>query len=655
MKALNDPMWRDALHGLERGDFSRLEPLFNTNPALDGDKCRIVEWYEKGYFDNEPKGAANTISAILTHEPEPLARYSRAVPPALERIVSKALRKDREQRYQSVKDLLIDLRDLRDEIAFEAKLERTASPVETLGGAAVTTASQSAAQSDKLTAAKTESTARRGVGAIELHKLGGAMVVLAIIAAAAVSYFYLFAPDIKPAINSLAVLPFVNESGNSDVEYLSDGMTDSLINSLSQLPNLSVKARSTVFRYKGKEIEAQKVASDLSVQSILSGRVVLRGNDLVLYLSLVDARDGNQLWGEQYNRRLTDLVSLQNEITRDVSRKLRARLSGSEEQKLTKSYTANADAYQLYLKGRYHLLRNTRSEIPIAISYFEQAVAIDPSYALAYVGLADGYRSPALEIRPAEVFPKAKLAAQKALEIDDTLAEAHAVLGYITFWYDWDWNSAETQFKRALELNPDSADTHQFYAHLFSSTERHAEGLAEIKRARELDPVKLRVYALEGQFLIHAGRTDEALVILQKAFALDPNYYLAHNFAASAYIEKGMFAEAVTEARKAREFSGGNNHPMTFMAYALAKSGKQAEARAVLEELFRLSIKDYVSPYDVAMIYNGLGERDKTFAWLGKALQQRDVRMTFLKVEPKWNDLRDDSRFHDLLRRVGLP
>jgi tetratricopeptide (TPR) repeat protein len=371
---------------------------------------------------------------------------------------------------------------------------------------------------------------------------------------------------------------------------------------------------------------------------------------------LVDARNGNQLWGAQYDRKLADLLSLQSEIARDVSQKLRVRLSGADQQKVTKNYTANTEAYQLYLKGRYHAYKLTPPETQQGISYFQQAIEIDPSYALAYVGLADAYRSLPIagEMPSTEFLPKAKAAAQKAIDIDDTLAEAHAELGFIIFWYDWNWNAAENHYKRALELNPNSADTHQSYAHLLSSTGRHAEGLAEIKHAREIDPLNVRTNALEVQFLTHAGRSDEALAVFQKTFELDPNFWLAHLFASSAYIEKGMFAEAIAEARKARELSGASTHPIAFLGYALAKSGKQEEARAALEELLKLSTERYVSPFHIALIYNGLDERDETLAWLERGFKERDPKMVFLKVEPKWNNLRSDPRFQDLLRRVGF-
>ncbi|MEJ7847833.1 MAG: tetratricopeptide repeat protein [Pyrinomonadaceae bacterium] len=488
----------------------------------------------------------------------------------------------------------------------------------------------------------------------KLAAIFGIVVLLLIVGSLGYRYF---ATANSKQIESIAVMPFVNESGNGDAEYLSDGMTETLISSLSQLPNLNVKARSSVFRYKGKDTNAATIGKELNVQAILNGRVVQRGQELVLYVELVDAQTENSLWKQTYNKTMTNLVALQNDIARDVADKLKVKLSGADELKLAKKYTENAEAYQFYLKGRFHLLKTTRSEFETSISYFQQAIAIDPSYALAYAGLADAYRSLSVagEMPSMEVMPKAKAAVQKAIEIDHTLAEAHAVLGWIIFWYDWDWSAAENQYKRALELDPNNADTHLFYAHLFSNTGRHEEALAEGKRARELDPLNLRTNALEGQFLMHAGRTDEALARLQKTFELDANYWLPHSFMASVYIEKGMYSEAIAEARKAREFSGAATQPTAFFGYALAKSGKEAEARAELERLLKLSTERYVSLYNIAMIYNGLGERDETLAWLERAFQQREPRMVFLKVEPKWNNLRGDPRFQDLMRRVGFP
>ncbi|MGH9880394.1 MAG: protein kinase domain-containing protein, partial [Pyrinomonadaceae bacterium] len=431
-----------------------------------------------------------TLTLIIQKDPAPLTRFAREVPDELQRIVNKLLAKDRDQRYQSAKDLLIDLRNLKHRLDVEAEIDRTGPNV-----------LSTALGAEKSTTQPISSSAEYVVSEIKHHKLA-VLCGLLIVAAAAISLaIYFRVVNATNTIDSIAVLPFVNASGNAELEYLSDGMTESLINSLSQLPNLSVKARSSVFRYKGKEVDPQQVASQLSVQAVLNGRVTQRGDDLMLHLSLVDGRSGNQIWGEQYNRKLSDLLVLQSEIARDVSSKLRARLSGADQQKLAKNYTANTEAYQLYLRGRYHVQKLKPPEVNTGISYFQQALEIDPSYALAYVGLADAYRAFALssgEMSPTEFLPKAKAAAQKAIEIDDDLADAHSSLGTTLFWYDWDWPGSEKQIKRALELDPNLSGAHVSYAHYLLVTERYVEAVVEMKRARELEPLNLRTNALEG-------------------------------------------------------------------------------------------------------------------------------------------------------------
>ena len=604
----------------------------------------------------------DTIDSLhkLVHAPTPqIKEFNPGAPDELQRIVRRCLAKQPDERYQTIKDVAIELKELRRELE-SAAVDPMTSPA--VLGEITTPSSTDANLPQSLNAASSAAPASLStraseyIGAgIKQHKLATVISVVVLAVGIVGLAAYLHARSIDIPIDSIAVLPFVNESGNSDIEYLSDGMTESLIDSLSQLPHLSVKARSSVFRYKGKEADPQQVASQLSVQAILTGRVVQHGDDLTLYLSLVEGRNGNQIWGDHYDRKLTDLISLQSEIARDVSSKLRVKLSSADEQRLTKRYTANTEAYELYLRGRYHVFKMKLSEAQTGISYFQRAIEIDPNYALAYVGLANAYRSFALSgDMPAEFFPKAKAAAQRAVEIDDRLAEAHAVLGFTIFWYDWNWKEAENQFKRALELDPNSADTHWFYATFLSSTGRNSEALNDVKRARELDPLNLIISAGEGQFLIHAGRADEALASLQKTTELDPNFWFAHMLASDAYTEKGMFTEAVAEARKATELSGANSHSLSSLGYALARSGKQPEARAVLDGLLKLSTERHVSPHNIALIYNGLGERDKALAWLERAFEQRDPRMVFLKVYPKWNNLRADPRFQDLMRRVGF-
>lgn len=480
------------------------------------------------------------------------------------------------------------------------------------------------------------------------------LIVLLVAIGFGIWYFGIGSADTKQ-IESIAVLPFQNDSESGETEYLSDGMTESLITRLAQLPNLNVKARSSVFRYKGKEDELQRIGKELNVEAILTGRIVRRGNDLTLYITLVDAATEKVLWKSDYNRSMTNLVALQSDVARDVSNKLQLKLSGADVQRLTKTYTANADAYQLYMKGRFHLLKGIGSEPETVISYFQQAIEADPNYALAYAGLADAYRGRSVggEMPSAEFMPKAKAAAIKAIEIDDTLAEAHANLGHVMFWYDWDWSAAEKEYKRALELDPNSPDALQFYAHLLTSSGRHPEALAKIKLARELDPVNLRVNAIEGMLLLYAGQTDEAIARLQQNLELDPNFRLTHMFAARAYIEKGMFDEAIAATRKSRELSAVSSEPIAYGAYALSRSGKLAEARAALDELLGWSKTRWIPPYNFALVYNALGERDKALDYLEKGFAEKDVRMVWLKVEPKLNNLRSQPRFIELMKRMN--
>ena len=600
--------------------------------------------------------SARDILHKIIYEPAPsIIDLNPAASPELQRVIRKCLAKEPEKRYQTIVDTANDLEELIQAMQGPSDIDRSVAPSTSATSGSTNSTDENVPAESTVPVGRKVPNAEYITSGIKQHKYVAVVLLMFIAAAAVFAYRYLLSTRSQP-IESIAVMPFTNESGNGDVEYLSDGMTDSLINSLSQLPHLAVKARSSIFRYKGKEAEPQRIASELSVQAILNGRVVQRGNDLTLYLSLVDARTGNQVWGEEYNRKLADIVALQKEIALDVSNKLRVKLSGADEQKVAKNYPANPEAYQLYLKGRFNILKLTPPEIEKGVSYFQQAIQIDPNYALAYAGLGDGYRSLVLsaEMAPNDFLPKAKLAAQKAIELDETLPEAHAALGIALFWYDWNWNEAENQYKRALELNPNSADTHLFYGHLCSNTGRATEALAEIKRGRELDPFSPFLSTLEGQFLNYAGKPDEALARLRDTFELAPDFWFPHAFAASAYINKGMFAEAITEARRARELGSEQTISVAFEGYALAKSDKRDEAQAVLDALLKRSKEHFVPPYHIAMVYNGLGDRDQALAWLEHGLEQRDPKMTFLKVEPNWNNLRNDPRFQDLMRRVGF-
>lgn len=458
--------------------------------------------------------------------------------------------------------------------------------------------------------------------------------------------------------SSIAVLPFVNVSGDPDYEYFSDGLAEELINALSRLEGVQVVARTSAFSFKGKQADVREIAKKLRVTLVLEGSVRRSGKRLRIIAQLINADDGCHLWSERYDREMEmrDIFEVQDEITLAVVDALKLKLTGGERSGVLRHHTENVKAHELYLKGRFQLFRMSPSGIQSGMAYLQQAIEADPSDAHAQVGLAHAYRMYALslEMPPNEVLPKAKAAAEKAIELDRTLAEAHAVLAFNIFWYEWAWGTAEKHFRRALELNPNSADAHWMYAHLRSNTGRHAEALSEIAHARELDPLSGLMNAMEGQFLLHAGRTDDALARLQEALELDPNSRVAHLFTSSACIEKGLFAEAVAEARASSVLSPGSSQAIAFEAYANAKLGKRTEARAALDEVLQVSRERFVPPYHVAIMYNGLGETAEALTWLERGFAQRDPKMVFLKVEPKWKNLCEDARFVRLLKGMNL-
>ena len=482
-----------------------------------------------------------------------------------------------------------------------------------------------------------------------------ATVVVAGVTAVVVNS-YLSRKSPAASIQSIAVMPFVNDSGNADVEYLSDGMTETLISSLTQLPNLSVKARSSVFRYKGKEIDTKTVGRDLNVQAILTGRVIQRGEQLTLSLELVDVATENAIWSQQYNRRQSDLVSLQSEIARDVSSKLKSKLSGAEEAKVTKKYTANPEAYQLYLKGRFQWNKRTGESLKQSVEFFNLAIEKDPNYALAYSGLAESYvlfpnYSVAL---PMECMPKAKAAAVRAIEIDDSLAEAHAALGIYLSIFSWNQPAAEREFRRAIELNPNYPTAHQQFAnYCLAATGRFDESIAEGRRAEELDPLSPVISMDVGTNLTRARRFDEAIAQFNRTLALDPNFYAARFSLATAYHAKGQYEEAIVEFRKSLAL---NDDPWVkaLLARSLAKSGKRDEAYKLLGELQSESARRYVPSSGVAVVFAALGEKDKAFVWLEKDVNERSPRAPMFSANPVFDDLRDDPRFKDLLRRIEL-
>jgi serine/threonine protein kinase/Tfp pilus assembly protein PilF len=565
--------------------------------------------------------SSETMDRILHGQPEAIARFNYDVPAELDRIIRKCLEKDRERRYQSARELLTDLRNLKRD-----------------------------SESSTRTVEGVEPRPRSNV-----RNVAAGAIALAIAALLGITV-YLFMGRGKP-IDSMAVMPFLNASADLSQEYLSDGITESLINSLSQLPNLKVLARTTVFSYKNRAIDPIKVGRELGVRAVLTGRVVERGGTLIIQADLLDVTDGSQLWGEQYHRKLSDVLAVQEEIAKQISERLRLKLTGEDQKRLTRHHTENAEAYQLYLKGCYYWNKRTAESLNRGIEYFQQAIDKDPNYALAYAGLIDSYSllgSSIGRLSPRETFSKAKAAAVKALDIDDTLAEAHAALALVILRYDWDWPAVEREIKRAIQLNPNYATTYQWYADYLVVMGRLDETIAQIKRAQELDPLSLIINTIVGLHLYQARQYDQAIEQCQKTLEMDPNFAQAHLALGMAYEQKARYEEAIAALQKATTLSPSNPFIVSALGHAYAVSGQPREAMKILHQLQDLSQRRYISPHEMAIIYAGLGEKDQAFAWLEKAYADRVWRLPFLKVEPRFDSLRSDPRFQDLLRRMKL-
>jgi len=458
-------------------------------------------------------------------------------------------------------------------------------------------------------------------------------------------------------IDSIAVLPFANVSKDPNTEYLSDGITESLINSLSQLPNLAVMSRNTVFRYKGQATDPQKVGQELHVRAILTGRLIQTGDELLISVNLEDVQNSRQIWGEQYNRKLSSLVSVQQEIAGDIYGRLRPRLAGEEMKLLAKRPTENAEAYQLYLQGLFYWNKWTQADFKKAADFFTQAVQKDSHYALSYAGLADTYSllGDAGYLPPSEAWPKAKAAAMQALDIDDSLAEAHTSLGLVKEHFEWDWAGAEREFKRAIELNPNSATAHHWYGDYLANMGRLEEGMRETKKALELDPLSLPISVVAGWILFVERDYDQAINQFHRTLEMDSNFAVAHLYLGRAYVQKWNLEQAIVEGQIATRLSGDHPFHMAWLGYAYARAGNRNAALRILHQLEVISRQRFVASHDIAAIYAGLGERSKALGWLNKAYDERSYTVLQLGVEPEFDSLRSDSRFQDLLHRIGLP
>lgn len=461
--------------------------------------------------------------------------------------------------------------------------------------------------------------------------------------------------NVRATPRSLAVLPFKPIGDADDEQYLGLGMADALITKLSNIKELNIRPTSAVRKYDTPEQNPVAAGRELRVDAVVQGSVQRIGERIRVTVQLVSVHDGAPLWAEKFDEQFTNIFAVQDRISEQVALALPLTLSTAEKEMLSKRYTANSEAYQLYVKGRYFSDKRTEEGLQKGLEYFQQAINLDANYALAYAGLADSNLLLAMygALPPKDSLPKAKAMATKALEKDRDLAEAHISLAFARMTNDLDWSGAEVEFKRAIELNPNHATARHWYAEYLAAVGRHDEAIVEIKRAQELDPVSLIIHTEVGRHFYYARQHDRAIDELRKAIEMDPNFARAHQYLGRAYEQRGMYEEAVVECQKAWQL---DNTPRTlsFLGYANARSGKTGSAQKILEELKELSKQRYVSPYWIAVVYSGLGDKNGAIEWLEKLYEERSGFLIFMKVEPIFDPLRSDSRFQDLLRRVGL-
>ena len=554
---------------------------------------------------------AEVMDQIFHADPVPIARLNPQMSPEFDRIIRKCLEKQPDRRYQTARDLLVDLRNL---------LRDTDSGARALPGTTF--------DLNRQTQTLRRTTTRRR------------------------------------AIDSLAILPLVNLSGDSETDYLSDGITEALIHTLSQMPRLRVMARSTVFRYKvrttgslhAEEPDPMQVGRELNVRAVLVGRILQRDLQTIVKAELVDTIDGSHLWGGQFTREVCDICHIEEEMAGEIAENLRLKLTGPQKKRLVKRYTENIDAYQVYLKGRYHWNKRTEEGLRKGIECFEQAISLDPNYALAYAGLADSYTLMAsyATMIPNTAFLRAKATAMKALQLDPKLPEARVSLAHIRFWYEWEWPAAEEEFKRGIELNPAYATAHLWYALFLAAMRRGDEAVAEVRCAMELEPLSLVINLNVARVYYFSHRYDEAIEQCQKVLEMYPNYALAHRRLGMIYEQKHMFAEAIAEFAKALKLEPTDTETMSAMGHAYAAWGRITDAELSLVALEELSGRLYVSPYSLARAYFGVGNLEGGFENLERTYRERHGILVYINVEPVFDAVRDDPRFVDLLARLKL-
>ncbi len=578
------------------------------------------------------KQSAPLIASILTEAPQPPRQLNPQISPELQAVIQKALERNPEQRYQSAKEILENLRQVGTGLVpaphergrpQEAPLRKVAAGA----GALVVVLAVLMA----FNVAGLRNWVMRSVGAIHESPL---------------------------QIRSLAVLPLDNLSGDPQQEYFADGMTEELIATLGKLSALHVISRTSVMRYKKTDKPLPQIAKELNVDAVVEGSVLRAGDRVRITAQLIEASTDQHLWAETYDRDLRDVLSLQSDVARAIAEEIKVKVTPGEQARLASGRRVNPEAHEAYLKGRFYWNKRTPEGLTKSLDYFQQAIEKDPNYAAAYAGLADSYGMLADNgfSPPEECYPKARAAALKALEMDDTLAEAHTSLAQILESYDWDWSGSTKEIRRAIELNPGYANAHHLYALFLSGFGRPVEAIAEIKKARELDPLSIRINANVGLVFYMGREYDQALEELRKALELDPNDVASHVYLGLVYSHKGMHEEAITACRRARDLSVGKDQTSNLvLAYVYAVAGRRGEALRILDEIKKSSERSYVPPVAVAMTYVGLGDKQEALAWLEKAFAEHATALDTLKVDPNFDPLRSDPRFQDLLRRMNFP
>ena len=559
------------------------------------------------------------IEAVLTRPPVPMRSINPKIPPSLEEIINQALHKDRDQRYLHAADLCIDLQRLQQAAGSDSKGTEqlaefpTPPPSHSPSGA---TANQVTARTSSLRSAR------------------GSRI-----------------------IDSIAVLPFENASRDPEHEYLSDGITGSLINILATLPKLRVIAQSTVFRYKNGPIDPQVIGHELNVRAVLTGRIMQSGGALRIGAELVDVATGSQLWGAQYDRKPGDIFAIQDEISAEISDKLRLKLTRVEKKRLTKRQTDDPEAYRLYLRGRHQLNRWTEDGFYKAVEYFQQAVEKDPAYTLAHTGIAESYVLLGWNsyLPPKDAFPKAKMAAMRALQIDPDLGEARTSLAAVLWLYDWQWKEAQAEFQRSLALNPAYPTANHWYAEFLMTMGRHAEAIDKMKSSQEFDPLSLIISVAIGWAFYMGRQYDQAAEQLQRTLELDTNYPVTYWILELLHRKLGRYEAAIREGEKGSTLSGDSPLMIAALAQTLAVAGRTEKAIQILDGLTRLAMQKYVAPYFLAGIHIGLGDDDRAMECLEKSYNERSHWLIYLHIDPSMDGLRSNPRFQDLLRRIGLP